>query len=125
MKKIQLLILSILVFGSANLYAGSPNLVKEVEVLKVSIQSDNLFIYMSIPDQEINKLIVHLNRGRRIILKHAVSENNQLIFYLEADEAYKLKDFGIRSISLITAKSGRKHIKLSDNQIDKIERTLP
>jgi hypothetical protein len=117
----------VLIIVSTSLPAFSNYIERDLEneVLKVSVQKDNLFLHLvTTNDQKIQKVVINLNKGKKIKLGPGLVENDYIIFYLDSKEAYKLKKYEAKSISYF---DGKEHyqIKLTSNQIEKISSSLP
>ena len=117
----------VLIIMSTSVLAFSNDIERDLEseVLKVSVQKDNLFLHLiATNDQKIQKVVINLNKGKKIKLGRGIVENDHLVFYLDSKEAYKLKKYRVESISYF---DGKEHyqIKLTSNQIEKISSSLP
>jgi hypothetical protein len=95
------------------------------DALKVSVHNENLFLHVPISkDLHINRVVLKLNKGRKIVLETAIVENDQQVYFLDSKEAFKLKKHELVSIIWFDNK-GRHESKLNSSQIEKISRSLP
>jgi len=95
------------------------------DILEVSVRKENLFLHLAIPqDLNINRVVLKLNNGRKIVLETAIVENNQLVYFLDSEDAFKLKKYELLSVIWFDD-NGRHESKLSSSQIEKISRSLP
>ena len=93
--------------------------------ISLRVDNENLFIYLESGNNDyLKSAVIHLNKGKKIKLTPVAMANGQTVFYLDSKEAYKLKKFGIRNVT-IKSEDRTVILKLSTTEKDKITRSLP